>query len=331
MATYIQLVNVSLDNLTDEQREWVDEMAQEHPSRFVEITDGDESLTREIMLDAIDADQVLYEGYARVVVDPSVNRADYELLRRYAEEEREGWSAGDVILVMGAPVTRPSMIPERTTVRLSENERHIVARILNQNPDMNQVFGRAISKALNDWNANNPQEEEIMDKVTRVQYQFSEDSLFGGWVDMDRYDTQASMEAYAQALETALSDEYPGAEIEVSQGLTDRIRVNGQSASGEPDLVSEVEEISGQVYEEYGWVRYTREGIGEALDAGLWCEYRGEYVAVVAEAEEPGTYILTYHKGQMPAFEAVEFSTVDALLDKMATICRFEDWQPCTE
>jgi hypothetical protein len=330
MATYIQLINVSLDNLADEQREWVEEMAQEHPNHFVEITDGDESLTREIMLDAIDADQVLYEGYARVVIDPGVNRADYELLSRYAEERHPGYHAGEMVLVMGAPITRPSMIPERTTVRLSENERHIVARILNQNPDMNQVFGRAISKALNDWNANNPQ-EEIVDEVTRVQYQFSEDSLFGGWEDMARYDTQASMEAYAQALETALSGEYPAAEIEVSQGLTDRVRVNGETSSGAPDLVSEVEEISGQVYEGYGWVRYTREGIDEALDTGLWCEYRSGYVASVAEGDEPGSYILTYHKGEMPAFETIEFSDIDALLDGMQTLCEFEDWQPRTE
>ncbi|MFP4345635.1 MAG: hypothetical protein ACLFU8_13150 [Anaerolineales bacterium] len=328
MATYIQLINVTLNNLTEEQQAWVEEMAQEHPTHFVQITDGDESLTRAIMLDAIDADQVLYEGYARVVIDPTVSRADYDLLSRYAEKQAPGWSAGDIILTLGAPVTRPSMVSERTTIRLSEHERHIVARMLTENLDLGQMVGRAISKALNTWNQNNPPEEEDMSDVNRIHIQFSEDSLFGGWADTDLYNTEASMAAYAEILEEALSAEYPRAALAVERSINDRVRVNGESASGAPDLIAEVEEIVGQAYEGYGWVRYSRQGIETGLDGGLWCEYRSGYIASVREADEPGRWLLTLHKGEMPPFETHTIDDLSRLLDRMEQICDFEDWQP---
>lgn len=55
------------------------------------------------------------------------------------------------------------------------------------------------------------------------------------------------------------------------------------------------------------------------IERGLFCDYSGHYTAVASEIEtEDGfTYHLSYHDGEMPAFNAMTFDTLAALITEM--------------
>jgi hypothetical protein len=67
----------------------------------------------------------------------------------------------------------------------------------------------------------------------------------------------------------------------------------------------------------------TSSRIEDNIGRGLWAEYGDGYVASAYESEdEDGKlwYVLSYHKGQMPSFDAQAFETIQALTLAMRKI-----------
>ena len=89
----------------------------------------------------------------------------------------------------------------------------------------------------------------------RIEIVVSEDSLFGGWEDMNLYDADASLLAYVGALDVALRAEFV-AEVSVATGIMDRVTLGDDNQDDRPY----VDQISGDVFEAYGWVRYSEAG-----------------------------------------------------------------------
>ncbi len=83
--------------------------------------------------------------------------------------------------------------------------------------------------------------------------------------------------------------------------------------------------------------------IKDNLERGLWCNYRADYVASVwydlgAVAMSPedlndpdlGAYVIQYHKGELPAFNAKRFHKLADLETAMRWIQPdFRKWQLC--
>lgn len=65
-----------------------------------------------------------------------------------------------------------------------------------------------------------------MSEITSIDVVFSADALFGNATPAEEYDREASADAYRVTLVDYLYDEYPHAEINVRQGVTDQIWVN---------------------------------------------------------------------------------------------------------
>lgn len=73
--------------------------------------------------------------------------------------------------------------------------------------------------------------------------------------------------------------------------------------------------------------------IKDNLERGLWCNYRADYVATAwydlgAAALSPddlsdpelGAYVIQYHKGEMPAFDAKRFHKLEDLVEAMREV-----------
>ena len=95
-----------------------------------------------------------------------------------------------------------------------------------------------------------------LDKMTEeermhIKYEFSSASLWGD-VDPDEegYDAAASEALFAEEMENHLADAYPDAEIEVIQGISDRIRVDGME---DHDEIPWIEQIVDRVYSGQPW------------------------------------------------------------------------------
>ena len=69
------------------------------------------------------------------------------------------------------------------------------------------------------------------------------------------------------------------------------------------------------------------------LDIGVWYEDRFGYIfsAHEVETDDGIQYAITTHKGEMPAHNSLTYRTKTGILDAMAEIAPFEDWNPRTE
>jgi hypothetical protein len=68
--------------------------------------------------------------------------------------------------------------------------------------------------------------------VRRIKVMFSEDSLFG--------DQEPQPHHFADALENHLHAEYPDAEIEVVEGIGERVEVNGLADHDEVPWINQI-------------------------------------------------------------------------------------------
>lgn len=69
----------------------------------------------------------------------------------------------------------------------------------------------------------------------------------------------------------------------------------------------------------------TSKRIAENLDRGLWTEYgapEDDYIASVYESDDGDVinYVISYHHGSMPAFNAESFSDIPALIQAMRKV-----------
>lgn len=119
-------------------------------------------------------------------------------------------------------------------------------------PHYSQEFGDFIDAGHDfDRLAGNPVEP------IHIKVEFSTSSLFDGWQADEEYDDaeideKASCAAYANQLEGAIREVYPGAEIEIVHGINDRYSIDGRT---DVDDVGYVMHIAGEVYEAFDWVR----------------------------------------------------------------------------
>jgi len=65
-----------------------------------------------------------------------------------------------------------------------------------------------------------------------IRVQFSQESLFGN--------NEPRPHHFAEALENHLYDEYPGAEIEILEGLAERVSVDGMTDHGEVPWINAI-------------------------------------------------------------------------------------------
>lgn len=176
---------------------------------------------------------------------------------------------------------------------------------------------------------------ETREMETRIRVEFSEDGLFGGWSDMDQYDIEGSKRAYEEALGDALAEAFPGADVDVVTGLdvvNDRMQVWVDGIEDNELMYAELVEVVDDVYHGLEWVRYTESGIREVLTDGLWIERADGIVVSVGEIEtdEGSAYVLSWHRGPLPAHESRSYSTIDGAMEAMASAHAgdWSDWRP---
>ena len=81
-----------------------------------------------------------------------------------------------------------------------------------------------------------------------ITIEYSEDSLFNGWDQLEDYDLAGSAKLYGEKLTAAVRAEYPDAEVEVEQTINDRVRTNND------DDTPFVEAIVSDAYSQYDWL-----------------------------------------------------------------------------
>ena len=161
--------------------------------------------------------------------------------------------------------------------------------------------------------------------MSTIRVEFSEDSLFGGWENMEFYNAPACAKAYGDQIQAALENDFPGVEVEVSNTDNDRVRLDPDDQR--PAALACVNDVIGDVYQKSYWVRYTREGVADSLDVGFWYEDKFGYTFNAHEIEtNDGKYALNTHKGEMTACSTMNYKTKNGLLDAMVDIASFEDW-----
>jgi hypothetical protein len=225
----------------------------------------------------------------------------------------------------------------RTTIKLNATMQAIVDRMIEVEPVLTGSSPtKAVEMALTEWYQTKGG-REMEEQAVQIRVEFSEDGLFGDWSDMDQYDVEASMSAYRDELETALEEAFRGADIDIVTGLD---VVNNQMrlwVDGVEDLdlgYAELAEVVGDVYQSYGWVRYTEAGVREALDAGVWIERDDGIIVAASEVETDDglTYELSWHRGPLPAHESRSYSTIDEAMEAMQRTHTgdWSDWRPRT-
>jgi len=90
--------------------------------------------------------------------------------------------------------------------------------------------------------------EESQKMHIKIEYSIA--SLFGT-ADSEEYDEAASIVNWEQALVNAFYDEYPAAELEVVQGITDRHSVNGQT---DHDECAYIGDLINKVWSSWDWI-----------------------------------------------------------------------------
>lgn len=65
----------------------------------------------------------------------------------------------------------------------------------------------------------------------------------------------------------------------------------------------------------------TSKKIENNIDTGLWSYYSDDHVAVAShqqpDIDQDGVFVISYHHGEMPAFNSEQFATLDELEAKM--------------
>ena len=89
----------------------------------------------------------------------------------------------------------------------------------------------------------------MSEKMT-IKIEYSEDSLFNGWDQLEEYDLVESARLYGEKLAAAVRAEYPSADIEVEQTINDRVQTDD-------DDVPFVDAIVSDVYSDYEWLVMT--------------------------------------------------------------------------
>lgn len=76
----------------------------------------------------------------------------------------------------------------------------------------------------------------------------------------------------------------------------------------------------------------TSKRVEDNLDRGLWAEYGSGYSASVYESEDydEDRYVISYHKDDMPPFNAEAFGTIEALILAMRKVePKLSKWRLC--
>ena len=89
-----------------------------------------------------------------------------------------------------------------------------------------------------------------MSEKMSIKIEYSEDSLFNGWDQLEDYDLTESARLYGEKLALAVREEYPDAEVEVEQSTNDRVRADDYD-------IPFVDAIVSDVYSEYDWLVMT--------------------------------------------------------------------------
>lgn len=73
----------------------------------------------------------------------------------------------------------------------------------------------------------------------KITVEFSEAALFGS-TDTDDYDVEGSIAQFAESLENHIYDAYPKAEIKITKGINDRVRIDGSDDHEEAPWVNQI-------------------------------------------------------------------------------------------
>ena len=94
--------------------------------------------------------------------------------------------------------------------------------------------------------------QEVAMDTTEILYQYEADdaAMFGPDADLSEVNTQASYNAYEDAVQAALKAAYPGARISVQSGPS-RLRINWHT---DHDDIPVVEHIIHEVWESWAWL-----------------------------------------------------------------------------
>jgi len=169
--------------------------------------------------------------------------------------------------------------------------------------------------------------QEVRD-MNYIEIVVSEDSLFGGWIDMGHYDVEASLDAYVHDLDKKLREEFD-AHVDVSHGDMDKTTVETDDDADR----AFVDHIQAEIYETYTWVRYTNEGLPDAVHDGLYFA-RADGITVVAnelDTDDGSEYSIAFHHGELPAHQTNTYAAIDELVTAMTGIADAADWRPVTE
>ena len=85
-----------------------------------------------------------------------------------------------------------------------------------------------------------------------IKIEYSLASLFGSIdPEAEKINAQESAHQFTAQLNAALQNQYPGARIEIGQGITDRLSVNGQT---DHDECPWIEDVIGQTWSTWDWI-----------------------------------------------------------------------------
>ena len=86
-----------------------------------------------------------------------------------------------------------------------------------------------------------------MSEKMSIKIEYSEDSLFNGWDQLEDYDLAESAWTYGKKLDSAVREKYPDAYVEVEQTINDRVQADDAE-------IPFVDAIVGDVYGQYDWL-----------------------------------------------------------------------------
>lgn len=85
-------------------------------------------------------------------------------------------------------------------------------------------------------------------KIIKIEY--SDDGMWGSNGPAG-YNVRASYAKFEKMVTTKLSQEFPGTEIEITNGISDKYHVDGDTASQDAETV---QVIVGKVWESWDWL-----------------------------------------------------------------------------
>jgi hypothetical protein len=128
----------------------------------------------------------------------------------------------------------------------------------------NMTKGEIVTLAVDRLYAQLESEYKMDDKINAIRYGFHAADLFEGWQDEDpeKYHERLSASKYADLVNDALRNSYPGVEITVtwdygaSGALPEPLKPAVDTIGvweTDHDEIGAIEHIAGQVYQDFAW------------------------------------------------------------------------------